>query len=59
MAVYKRGGIYWWDFVYAGKRYQESTKAKRKTLAVECEKRRKRELEETYTSGRIGDSQDR
>lgn len=55
MAVYKRGDTFWCDFSYAGRRYQESTKTSRRTLAVEYEKRRRRELEATYTSGRVAD----
>ena len=31
MAVYKRGGIWWYSFIYAGKRVQESAKTSRKT----------------------------
>ena len=25
MAIYKRGGMYWFEFVHNGKRYQRST----------------------------------
>jgi len=39
MAVYKRGGVWWYSFIYAGKRVQESAKTSRKTLAVEAERR--------------------
>ena len=51
MAVYrpKRGGViskyYVCEFVYQGKRFQESTGATSKTVAKEYEKRRKAELE--------------
>ncbi len=45
MAVYKRGGIWWYSFIYAGKRVQESAKTSRKTLAVEAERGRRLELE--------------
>jgi len=57
MAVYKRryrdrktgemveSGIWWVEFVFAGKRIQESANTTRKTLAVEYEKRRRLELE--------------
>lgn len=40
--------VYWFEFVYAGKRIRESAKTTRKTLAVECEKRRRLELERAY-----------
>src|SRR5436190_23396954 len=45
MAVYKRGGVWWYSFIYAGKRVQESAKTSRKTLAVEAERGRRLELE--------------
>ena len=51
MAVYKpkrKGGVskfYVCEFVYQGKRFQESTGATGKTVAKEYEKRRKAELE--------------
>jgi hypothetical protein len=45
MAVYKRGGVWWYSFIYAGKRVQESAKTSRKTLAVEAERARRLELE--------------
>ena len=35
MAVYKRGGVWWYEFVYAEKRIRESAKTSRKTVAVE------------------------
>ena len=39
MSIYARGGVYWYTFSFAGKRYQESTKSKSKTLAKEAEKK--------------------
>src|SRR5580704_2533595 len=45
MAVYKRGGVWWYSFIYAGKRVQESAKTSRKTLALEAERGRRLELE--------------
>jgi len=50
MSVYKRGGVYWYNFNFAGKHYQESTKSKSKTLAKEAEKKRRRELEEAFNN---------
>ena len=38
--------IYWYDFVFAGKRIRESAKTPLKTLARMAEKNRRRELEE-------------
>jgi len=48
MALYKRGGQWWFSFVYAGKRIQESAKTSKKTIAVEVEKKRRAELERAY-----------
>jgi integrase len=45
MAVYKRGGVWWYSFIYAGKRVQESAKTSRKTLAAGAERGRRLELE--------------
>ena len=50
MAVYKRGDVYWYNFNFAGKHYQETTKSKSKTLAKEAEKKRRRELEEAFNN---------
>jgi integrase len=38
MAVYKRGGVYWFNFIYAGKRIQKSAKSRSKTVAKLAEK---------------------
>jgi integrase len=45
MAVYPRGGVYWYEFIFAGKRVRESAKTRSKTLAKECEKSHRRALE--------------
>jgi len=45
MAVYKRGNVWWYSFVFAGKRVQDSSKSTRKTLAIEAEKQRRLELQ--------------
>ena len=45
MAVYKRGDVYWYSFIFAGQRVQESSKSHSKTVAKEAEKQRRRELE--------------
>lgn len=47
MAVYKRGGSWWYEFIFAGKRVRESAKTSRKTIALEAERQRKLELERT------------
>src|SRR4051812_12117534 len=48
MAVYKRGDVWWYEFVFAEKRVRESAKTSSKTVAKEAEKARRRELERTY-----------
>lgn len=44
----KESKVYWYEFVYAGKRIRESAKTTRKTVAQEAEKRRRLELERAY-----------
>jgi integrase len=48
MSVYKRGGVWWYEFWFTNVRIRESTKASSKTLAKEAEKNRRRELEKGY-----------
>ena len=45
MAVYKRGGTWWYEFIFAGKRVRESAKTSRKTIALEAERQKRLELE--------------
>ena len=45
MSVYRRGGTWWVEFTFAGKRVRESAKTTRKTIAKEYERRRRLELE--------------
>ena len=40
--------VWWCEFSFAGKRYRESTKSKRKTLAGDYENRRRLEIERQY-----------
>jgi hypothetical protein len=47
MSVFKRGEIYWYEFIFAGKRIRESSKAHSKTVEKEAEKDRRRSLERT------------
>lgn len=49
VSVYKRGGVWWYSFTFAGKRIQESAKTRLKTLARAAEEKRRRELEESFT----------
>jgi hypothetical protein len=43
MALYKRGGVWWYEFIFAGKCVRESAKTPRKILAT-----RRLELERAY-----------
>src|SRR5690242_2029721 len=47
MAVSKRGGVWWYEFIFAGRRIRESAKTSRKTIAIEAERNRRLELEKT------------
>jgi integrase len=40
--------VYWYEFIYGGKRIRESAKTTRKSIAAEAEKRKKLELERAY-----------
>ena len=48
MAVYKRGGSWWYSFIFAGRRVQESAKTASKTVAKLAEQKRRREIEEGF-----------
>jgi hypothetical protein len=45
MSVYKRGGVYWYEFEFAGSRIRESTRSNSKRIAKEAERKRRRDLE--------------
>ncbi len=47
MAVFKRGKVWWYEFIFAGRRVRESAKTSRKTVAQESERNRRLELEKT------------
>ena len=51
MALYKRGRFWHYDFQFRGQRYKKSTKQTKKTLAVEAEGKRLRELREGAAIG--------
>ena len=46
-----QAAVWWFEFVYFGKRYRESAKTTRKTLAEQREKKRRLELEQQVTTG--------
>jgi hypothetical protein len=45
MSLYKRGGFYWYRFLFQGQLIRESAKTNSKTVAREAERARRRELE--------------
>jgi hypothetical protein len=48
MAVFKRGGVWWYKFYFAGQFIRESAKSTSKTLAKEAENQRRREFEQGF-----------
>jgi hypothetical protein len=44
----RQSRIWWYDFTFAGRRIQESSKSTRKTIAVEVEKKRRLEIERGF-----------
>lgn len=47
--IYKRGEVWWYEFIFAGRRVRESAKTSRKTIAIESERNRRLELEKTLS----------
>jgi integrase len=45
MAVYKRGEVWWFEFVFRGQRIRESSAAQNKAVAQRIERERRRQLE--------------
>src|SRR5437879_1427248 len=56
MAVYKRGNVWWYSFIFASRRIQEPAKTASKTVAKLAETNRRRELEKGFNG--IEDSRD-
>jgi integrase len=50
MSLFRRGGVWWYEFWYAGRRVQESTKSTSKTIARTAEQDRRRELEKGFNN---------
>lgn len=44
--VFKRGGIWWFEFIFCGQRVRESAKTGSKTVARDVERSRHRQMEE-------------
>jgi integrase len=47
MSVFKRGGVYWYEFVFMGQRIRESANTKNKELAYSIERVRRTAMEES------------
>jgi hypothetical protein len=45
MSLYKRGGVWWYEFVFRGARMRESSHSSNKTVAERIERERRRSLE--------------
>ena len=45
MSLYKRGGVWWYEFSFDGQRIRESARTASKTIAKQAELQRRRELE--------------
>lgn len=48
MSVYKRGGVWWYKFRFAGQVIRESSKSTSRTVARDAERARRRELEQSF-----------
>jgi hypothetical protein len=53
VSIFRRGKVWWYEFWFAGRRIQESTKSGSKTIAKLSERLRRRELESGFNL--IGD----
>jgi integrase len=52
MSTFKRGNVWWYEFVFSGQRIRESTGSGSESLAVKAERNRRRELEESFNGVR-------
>src|SRR5271154_4464871 len=48
MALFRRGNIWWYEFLFARRRVRESAKTTSKTVAKQAEQNRRRELERGF-----------
>jgi integrase len=48
MALFKRGDVWWYEFIFAKRRVRESAKTMSKTVAKQAEQNRRRELERGF-----------
>ena len=50
MSLFRRSDIWWYEFWFAGRRIQESSKSPSKTIARTAEQNRRRELEQGFNN---------
>jgi integrase len=50
MSLFRRGDVWWYEFWFAGRRIQESSKSPSKTVAKNAEQKRRREFEEGFNN---------
>jgi integrase len=50
MGIYRRGGVWWYEFVFRGQRIRESTGSASRTLAAKAERQRHSELEQAVNN---------
>jgi integrase len=50
MSLFRRGDVWWYEFWFAGRRIQESSKSPSKTVARNSKQKRRRELEEGFNN---------
>ena len=48
MTIFKRGNIWWYEFMFDGQRIRASTKSKSRTLANTAERKKRDEVEKSY-----------
>ena len=46
--VYRRGRVWWFEFVFMGQRVRESSKSSSKTIAIAAERARRRQMEDGF-----------
>lgn len=56
MSVYKRGGVYWYEFAFADSRIRDTAKTNSRRLAEEAERKRDLELRINRITKPKGDS---
>lgn len=50
MSLFRRGDVWWYEFWFAGRRVQESSKSASKTIAKIAEQNRRRVLEQGFNN---------